>query len=154
MARKSAKRESIEASPQRTKAETKLLTGGNPQIPKGDGNAPVQAYIRAMPGWKSAMGGKIDRLIVEHAPGVQKAVRWNTPFYGIEGNGWFMAYSCCTRYIKVNFFNGSSLDPLPPVESKHKDVRYFHIFENQVLDEQQFVDWIKQSANLPGEDCF
>ena len=154
MARKSAKRESKEASPPKNKAEAKLLTGGNPQIPKGDGNAPVQAYIRAMPGWKSAVGKKIDRLIVEHAPGVQKAVRWNTPFYGIEGNGWFMAFSCCTRYIKVNFLNGSSLAPLPPIESKHKDVRYFHIFENDTLDEQQFVDWIKQSASLPGEDCF
>lgn len=149
-----AKKTARKAASKNANTEPKLLTGGNPQIPKGDGNAPVQAYIKAMPGWKSAMGRKIDRLIVNHAPGVQKAVRWNTPFYGIENHGWFMGYSCCTKYIKVAFFNGKSLVPLPPVESKHKDVRYFHIFENDSLDEQLFVDWIKQSASLPGEYCF
>lgn len=154
MAKKTTKKTTKKAAPKKAAGEPKLLTGGNPQIPKGDGNAPVQAYIKAMPGWKNAMGRKLDTLIVANVPGVRKAVRWNQPFYGIEDNGWFMAFCCCTRYIKVSFFQGQSLKPIPPVESKHKNVRYFHIFEDEPLDEKQLVNWIKQAAKLPGEDCF
>ncbi|MEM9480118.1 MAG: DUF1801 domain-containing protein [Verrucomicrobiota bacterium] len=132
----------------------KLLTGGNPQIGKADGDAPVQEYIAAMPEWKSEIGQRIDALIVDSVPKVQKAVRWNTPFYGIEGKGWFMSFSCLTKYIKVAFHNGRSLDPIPPVESKHETVRYFHIFEGDELDEKQFKRWVKQSSKLPGEDLF
>ncbi|HEY0007895.1 MAG TPA: DUF1801 domain-containing protein [Tepidisphaeraceae bacterium] len=131
-----------------------LLTGGNPQIPKADGDAPVQAYIAAMPGWKQNVGRQLDALIVAAVPNVRKAVRWNTPFYGIEGQGWFLGFHCMTRYIKVAFFKGASLTPPPPVESKQKDVRYFHIGENDPIDEAALTSWIKQASQIPGEPMF
>jgi hypothetical protein len=127
-----------------------LLAGGNPQIPKGDGDAPVQAYIAAMPGWKRDIGRRLDALIVRTVPGVRKAVKWNSPFYGAEGDGWFLNFHCFTNYVKVAFFRGTSLRPLPPGESKHKDVRYLDIHEGQ-FDEAQFVAWVKQASQLPGE---
>jgi hypothetical protein len=136
-----------------TKATKKptLLSGGNPQIAKGDGDAPVQAYIAAMPGWKSAVGHKLDALIVRTVPGVHKAVKWNSPFYGIVDEGWFLSLHVFTKYIKVAFFRGASLKPVPPVESRHKDVRYVHIHEDDELDEAQFTAWVKQASELPGE---
>ena len=134
-------------------ADTKpvLLSGGNPQIAKGYGDAPVQAYIAAMPGWKSEVGRRLDQLIMEAVPDVQKAVKWNSPFYGMEGEGWFLGIHCFARYIKVAFFRGLSLEPVPPVESRSKDTRYLHIHENDRLDEAQFVSWVKQASQLPGE---
>jgi hypothetical protein len=131
-----------------------LLSGGNPQIAKADGDAPVQAYIAAMPGWKGDVGRRLDALIVRTVPHVRKAVRWNTPFYGIEGQGWFLGFHCITKYVKVAFFRGTSLRPVPPVESKQKEVRYFHIHEDDQLDEEQVAGWIRQASELPGEDCF
>ena len=132
----------------------KLLSGGNPQIPKGDGDAPVQAYIAAMPGWKREVGGYLDALIERSVPNVRKAVRWNTPFYGIEDQGWFLAFHCFTRYVKVTFLNGASLRPVPPVESRQEDVRYFHIHEDDELDEDRLVSWLKQASALRGEEVF
>jgi hypothetical protein len=128
-----------------------LLSGGNPQIAKGHGDAPVQAYIAAMPGWKSDVGRHLDALIERTIPGVNKAVKWNSPFYGVEGQGWFLSLHCFTKYIKVAFFRGTSLEPVPPGESKQKEVRYFHIHENDQLDEAQFADWVRQASRLPGE---
>ncbi len=128
----------------------KLLSGGNPQIPKGFGDAPVQAYIAAMPGWKRDIGRRLDDLIVRTVPGVSKAVKWNSPFYGVEEGVWFLSFHCFTKYIKVTFFRGASLDPVPPGTSKHKDVRYLDIHEGE-LDEAQFVAWVKQASELPGE---
>ena len=127
----------------------KLLSGGNPQIPKADGDAPVRAYIAAMPGWKSDLGKRLDALIVRTVPGVQKAVKWNSPFYGIEGRGWFLSFHVFTRYVKVTFFRGTSLRPVPPGASKHKEVRYVDIHEDD-LDEAQMATWVKQAAGLPG----
>jgi hypothetical protein len=127
-----------------------LLAGGNPQIPKGDGDAPVQAYIAAMPGWKRDVGRRLDALIVRTVPDVRKAVRWNSPFYGIEGQGWFLNFHCYTKYVKVAFFRGSSLRPLPPGESKDKDVRYLDIHEGERFDEAQFAEWVRQAGKLPG----
>ena len=135
-------------------ATPRLLAGGNPQIPKGDGDGPVQAYLAAMPGWKREVGRRIDRLVDRSVPAVRKAVRWNTPFYGIEGRGWFLAFHCFTRYVKVTFLNGASLRPLPPVESKHEHVRYFHIHEDDELNEELLVGWIEQASALPGEEVF
>lgn len=132
----------------------KLLSGGNPQIPKGDGEAPVQAYLDAMPGWKRDVGVRLDALIVETVPDVRKAVRWNSPFYGVEGQGWFASFHCFTRYVKVTFLNGGSLEPPPPVSSKHDEVRYLHVSEDEPLDVDQFTEWIRQAATLPGEDLF
>ncbi|WP_181176034.1 MULTISPECIES: DUF1801 domain-containing protein [unclassified Mesorhizobium] len=132
-------------------AKPVLLSGGNPQIAKGYGDAPVQAYIAAMPGWKSEVGRRLDQLIMQAVPGVQKAVKWNSPFYGMEGDGWFLGIHCFAKYIKVAFFRGLSLKPVPPVESKSKDTRYFHIHENEPIDEEQFVSWVKQASQLPGE---
>jgi len=129
----------------------KLLAGGNPQIPKGYGDAPVQAYIAAMPGWKRDVGRRIDDIVLRSVPAVEKAVKWNSPLYGVEGQGWFLSFHCMTRYIKVTFFRGRSLRPVPPVESKHKDVRYFHIHEGEEIDEDQFIDWVTQASRLPGE---
>lgn len=131
-----------------------LLSGGNPQIAKADGDAPVQAYIAAMAGWKRAVGQRLDALIVRTAPGVRKAVRWNSPFYGMEGQGWFLSYHCFAKYIKVVFLRGSSLRPLPPVESKDANTRYFHIHENEPLDEELLASWIKQASKLPGDPLF
>jgi hypothetical protein len=134
----------------RVAAKPALLSGGNPQVPKGYGDAPVQAYIAAMPGWKSDVGRRLDALIAGAVPGVHKAVKWNSPFYGVEDGVWFASFHCFTRYVKVTFFRGASLRPLPPGESKHKDVRYLDIHEGQ-LDEAQFVAWVKQASQLPGE---
>jgi hypothetical protein len=128
-----------------------LLSGGNPQIAKADGDAPVQAYIAAMPGWKRDLGKRLDALIVRTVPNVRKAVKWNSPFYGIEGQGWFLNFHCFTKYVKVAFFRGASLRPLPPGESKHKDVRYLDIHEDDQLDEGQLAAWVKQASQLPGE---
>ena len=127
-----------------------LLSGGNPQIAKGAGDAPVQAYIAAMPGWKRDVGRRLDALIVRTVPGVHKAVKWNSPFYGIEDQSWFLSFHVFTRYVKVTFFRGASLRPVPPAASKHKDVRYLHIYENE-FDEAQFIVWVKQASELPGE---
>ena len=132
----------------------KLLSGGNPQIPKGDGDAPVQAYIAAMPGWKREVGRYLDALIERNVPDVRKAVRWNTPFYGIEDQGWFLAFHCFTKYVKVTFLNGASLRPVPPVASRQEDVRYFHIHEDDEPDEDLLVSWVKQASALPGEEVF
>ena len=132
------------------KAAVVLLSGGNPQIAKADGDAPVQAYIDAMPGWKRDLGKRLDALIVRSVPNVRKAVKWNSPLYGIESQGWFLAFHTFTRYVKVTFFNGTSLRPLPPVASKHKVVRYIDIGEGEELDEAQMATWVKQAAALPG----
>jgi hypothetical protein len=129
----------------------KLLSGGNPQIAKGYGDAPVQAYIAAMPGWKSEMGRRLDSLIVRTVPGVSKAVKWNSPLYGALQGSWFLGIHVFTKYIKVAFFRGASLRPLPPGESKQKEVRYLDIHENDSLDEAQFTAWVKQASQLPGE---
>ena len=128
----------------------RLLSGGNPQIAKGDGNAPVRAYLAAMPGWKSAAGRRLDALIERTVPGVRKAVKWNSPFYGVEGRGWFLAFHAFNQYIKVTFFRGADLRPLPPVESKDKNTRYFHITEDERVDETRLAKWIRQAAALPG----
>lgn len=138
----------------RNSDQPKLLSGGNPQIAKADGDAPVQAFIAAMPGWKQDVGRYLDRLIVRTVPGVRKAVRWNTPFYGIDGQGWFLGFHCITKYVKVAFFKGASLRPPPPVESKQKDVRYLHIYETERPAEAALVDWIRQAARLPGDPLF
>ena len=129
----------------------KLLSGGNPQIPKAYGDAPVQAYIAAMPGWKGAVGRRLDALITRAVPHVYKAVKWNSPMYGIEGDGWFLSFHCYDRYIKVAFFRGTSLRPMPPVESKTAETRYLHIGEDGDFDEVQFTDWVEQASRLPGE---
>ena len=127
-----------------------LLSGGNPQIAKADGDAPVQAYIAAMPGWKRDVGRCLDALIVRTVPNVRKAVKWNTPFYGIEGQGWFLGFHCITKYVKVAFFRGTSLRPLPPGESKQKEVRYLDIYEDDQLDESSVASWVKQAAAVAG----
>ena len=127
-----------------------LLSGGNPQIAKADGDAPVQAYIAAMPDWKSDVGRSLDAIIVRTVPDVRKAVRWNSPFYGMEGQGWFLNFHCFTKYVKVAFFNGTSLDPLPPGESKDENVRYLNIYEDDHFDETQFAAWVKQASELHG----
>jgi hypothetical protein len=132
-------------------AEPKLLSGGNPQIPKGEGDEPVQAYIAAMPDWKSSLGDRLDELIVRTVPGVHKAVKWNQPFYGNEGDGWFLSFRCYTKYVQIAFHRGSSLDPEPPKASKHPEVRYLDIYEHDDLDEQQLASWIEQASQLPGE---
>ena len=127
-----------------------LLSGGNPQIAKADGDAPVQAYIAAMPGWKRDVGRRLDALIARNVPGVRKAIKWNSLFYGIGGQGWFLSLHCFAKYVKVAFFRGTSLRPVPPGESKHKEVRYLDIHEDDTLDEVLFVTWIRQAAALPG----
>ena len=131
-------------------AKPTLLAGGNPQIAKADGDTPVQAYIAAMPGWKRDVGRRLDALIVRHVPGVRKAVRWNSPFYGVDGRGWFLSVHCFTNYVKVAFFRGTSLRPVPPGESKLEDVRYLDIRKDDTLDEQRLASWIRQAAALPG----
>ena len=127
-----------------------LLSGGNPQVAKGDGDGPVQAYIAAMPGWKRDLGRRLDSAIVRAVPGVRKAVKWNSPFYGAGDEGWFASFRCFTHYVKVTFFRGSSLRPPPPGASKHKEVRYLDIREDDKLDEAQMAAWIRQAAALPG----
>ena len=149
---KSPPKADAKAKPGASEAKpVKLLSGGNPQIAKADGDAPVQAYIAAMPGWKSDVGRRLDALIVRTVPGVRKAVKWNSPFYGIEGHGWFLAFHCLTKYVKVAFFRGTSLRPVPPGESKSKDTRYLNIHEDEQFDETQFAAWVKQASQLPGE---
>ena len=140
----------VEAKPRTAKPI--LLSGGNPQIPKGYGDTPVQAYIAAMPGWKSALGRRLDAIIERTVPKVRKAVKWNSPFYGAadEGRGWFLSLHVYTRYVQVTFLNGVSLHPLPPKASKHKKVRYLDIHEDD-FDEKQFTAWVKQASKLPGE---
>jgi hypothetical protein len=133
-------------------AKPKLLSGGNPQIAKGDGDAPVQAYIDAMPGWKRDLGRRLDALITRTVPGVRKAVKWNSPFYGVEGQGWFLQFHVFAKYVKVAFVRGTSLRPMPPGESKQKEVRYLDIHEDHALDEAQLARWIRQAAALPGWD--
>jgi hypothetical protein len=128
-----------------------LLSGGNPQIAKGDGDAPVQAYIAAMPGWKRDVGRRLDALIVRTIPSVRKAVKWNSPFYGVEGQGWFLGIHCFAKYVKVAFFRGASLRPIPPGESKQKEVRYLDIYEDGELDEAQLAAWVKQASQLSGK---
>lgn len=128
-----------------------LLSGGNPQIAKGYGDAPVQAYIAAMPGWKSELGRRLDTLIVRTVPGVRKAVKWNSPFYGAGDEGWFLSFHVFTKYVKVTFFRGTSLRPVPPGESKHREVRYLDIREDDPFDEAQLASWVKQASELPGE---
>ena len=129
---------------------TVLLSGGNPRIAKADGDAPVQAYIAAMPGWKRNVGKRLDALIARNVPNVRKAVKWNSPLYGIEGRGWFLGFHTFTHYVKVTFFRGTSLRPLPPVASKHEEVRYIDIREGDELDEAQMATWVKQATALPG----
>ena len=131
-------------------AAPKLLSGGNAQIAKGDGDAPVQAYIAAMPGWKRDVGRFLDDLVTRSVPGVRKAVKWNSPFYGVEGQGFFLGFHVFAKYVKVTFFRGTSLDPLPPGESKQAEVRYLDIREDDPLDEARMASWVKQAAALPG----
>ncbi|MBL9163497.1 MAG: DUF1801 domain-containing protein [Planctomycetaceae bacterium] len=140
-------------SPQRPAAAkpVKLLSGGNPQIAKAEGDAPVQAYIAAMPDWKQDVGRRLDAIIERTLPGVHKAVKWNSPFYGVEGEGWFLSFHCFARYVKVAFFRGASLRPVPPGESKQQEVRYLDIREDDEIDEKQFAAWVKQASQLPGE---
>lgn len=127
-----------------------LLSGGNPQIAMADGDAPVQAYIAAMPGWKSKLGKRLDALIERAVPGVQKAVKWNSPFYGVAGQGYFLSFHVFARYVKLTFFRGASLKPLPPGPSKIKETRYLDIHEDDKLDEAQLTSWLKQAAAIPG----
>jgi hypothetical protein len=128
-----------------------LLSGGNPRIPKGYGDAPIQAYIAAMPGWKRDVGRRLDALITQAVPDVRKAVKWNSPMYGVEEGHWFVSFHVFARYVKVAFFRGASMDPAPPVTSRQKDVRYVHVHEGEEIDEAQFTSWVKQAAALPGE---
>ncbi|MER7458822.1 DUF1801 domain-containing protein [Micromonospora sp. NPDC126480] len=132
-------------------AEPRLLSGGNPQIPKGEGNGPVRDYIAAMPGWKRDVGRRLDDLIVRTVPGVHKAVKWNQPFYGLKGEGWFLSFRCYTNYVQVQFLKGTSLDPVPPKPSKHDEVRYLDIRQDDGLDEELFRSWVQQASRLPGE---
>ncbi len=148
--RKSATSSRSRPEAQGEKAGVVLLSGGNPQIAKADGDAPVQAYIAAMPGWKSDLGKRLDALIARNVPDVRKAVKWNSPFYGVEGQGWFLNLHCFTRYVKVTFFQGASLRPVPPGGTeKSKDARWIDIYEGE-LDEAQMAKWVKQAAALPG----
>jgi hypothetical protein len=132
-------------------AKPQLLSGDNPQIPKGEGDAPVQSYITATPGWKGDVVRQLDTLIVRTVPEVHKAVKWNTPFYGIHGEGWFVAFHCMTKYVKITFFRGTSLDPVPPEPSKIPETRYFHIREHDAFPDTQLTSWIRQASRLPGE---
>lgn len=134
--------------------EVKLLSGGNPQIPKGDGEGPVQQYVAAMPEWKGRIGRRLDDLVREVIPEARRAVRWNSPFYGIEGSGWFLSFHCLTRYVKVAWLNGGALDPPPPETSKYDHVRYLHLGPDDEIDDGQIRDWLRQAAAIPGEDTF
>lgn len=137
--------------PTRKAAKPALLSGGNPQIAKAYGDAPVQAYIAAMPGWKSDLGRRLDAIVTRSVPGVRKAVKWNSPLYGMEDDIWFLGLHCFTKYVKVAFFRGARLRPVPPGESRQKDVRYLDIREDDAFDDAQFADWVKQASRLPGE---
>jgi hypothetical protein len=147
---KVAKAKAAKKSAAKHAAEPRLLSGGNPQIAKGYGDPPVQVYIAAMPGWKRDVGRRLDALIARTVPGVRKAVKWNSPFYGVEDHVWFLSFHVFTKYIKVAFFRGAALRPVPPGKSKQKDVRYLDIHEGQ-LDEAQLIAWVKQASKLPGE---
>jgi len=155
---KSSPKAGAKARPGASKARPKvrkggkvvLLSGGNPQIAKADGDAPVQAYIAGMPGWKRHLGKRLDALIVRNVPTARKAVKWNSPFYGIEGQGWFLSFHTYTHYVKVAFFRGASLRPVPPGASKDKNTRYLDIREDDEFDEAQLAAWVKQAAALPG----
>jgi len=150
--KKSARKKSaMKAARPRASAKPKLLSGENPQIAKGYGDAPVQAYIAAIPGWKQEVARRVDALVTRAVPGVRKAVKWNSPMYGVEAQTWFLSMHCFTRYVKVAFFRGASLSPLPPGESKQKHVRYLDIHEHDALDEAQFTAWVKRASELPGE---
>jgi hypothetical protein len=149
IARHKVRRVRLSTKPRKA-AKPVLLAGGNPRIAKADGDAPVQAYIAAMPGWKRGLGRRLDALIVRTLPGVRKAVRWNSPFYGIEGRGWFLGIHCFTKYVKLAFFRGASLHPLPPGASKDKNARYLDIHEDDPLDEAQLAAWVEQASRLPG----
>ena len=137
--------------PGKKHAKPKLLAGGNPQIAKGYGDQAVQAYIAAMPGWKSEVGRRIDALITRVVPDVRKAVKWNSPLYGVEEHVYFLGVHCLTKYVKVAFVRGTSLNPVPPGKSKQQTVRYLDIYEDQPLDERQFAEWVAQASRLPGE---
>jgi hypothetical protein len=147
---KTAKAKSAKKAKPSAASKPKLLAGGNPQIAKGDGDAPVQAYIAAMPGWKREVGRRLDALVSRTVPRVRKAVKWNSPFYGVEGQGWFLNFHCFTKYVKVAFFKGTSLRPVPPGKSAHKEVRYVDIYEDEPMDQAQMASWIKQAAAMPG----
>jgi hypothetical protein len=134
--------------------QPRLLSGGNPQIHKGDGDAPVQAYIAAMPAWKQAVGRQVDTLVSDLVPGVRKAVRWNSPFYGLEGQGWFLSIHCFTNYVRLTFLQGEKLDPPPPKDSKHETVRYLDIDQDFDFSDGRLADWIKQASSIPGEFLF
>lgn len=136
---------------QKATGKPKRLSGGNPQIPKGFGEAPVKAYITAMPGWKKPIGETLDRIISQTVPDVKKAVKWNTPLYGVEEGHWFTAFHCFDRYVKISFFQGASMDPVPPEASKVEAVRYFHVHEDDELDEDLLARWMTQASRLPGE---
>ena len=133
-----------------TAAKPTLLAGGNPQVAKGDGDVPVQAYVAAMPGWKRAVGERLDALIARSVPEVRKAVKWNSPFYGVEGHGWVLSFHCYTAFVKVAFFRGAVLRPPPPGASRQPEVRYLDIREADAVDEAQLADWIRQASALPG----
>jgi hypothetical protein len=135
----------------RGSAGPRLLSGGNPQIPKGEGDGSVQDYVAAMPGWKHDLGAHLDDLLVRTVPDVHTAVKWNQPFYGVEGDGWFLAFRCYTKYVQLQFFRGTSLDPVPPKGSKHPEVRYLDIHEDDEVDDDQLRSWIEQASRLPGE---
>lgn len=146
--RKSAEA-SRKAQAKRITGKPTLLAGGNPQIAKADGDAAVRSFIEAMPGWKREVGRRLDSLIVRAVPEVRKAVRWNSPFYGVKDRGWFLSFHCVTKYIKVAFFNGTALRPPPPVDSRNEGTRYFHIHEEETLDEALVTAWIRQASALP-----
>jgi hypothetical protein len=150
-AKKPAGKTARKTTSKHSAAKPTLLSGGNPQIAKAYGDAPVQAYIAAMPGWKRELGRNLDALIERAVPGVAKAVKWNSPFYGMEEGSWFLSFHCFAKYVKVAFFRGASLRPVPPGESKQMNVRYLDIHEGDELDEAQFVSWVKQASELPGE---
>jgi hypothetical protein len=147
--KKPAKKAKAKAT--RKSSKPKLLSGDNPQIAKGYGDAPVQSYIAAIPGWKREVARRVDAIVTRAVPGVRKAVKWNSPMYGIEEGIWFVSMHCFTKYVKVAFFRGTSLKPVPPGESKQKEVRYLDIHEADKLDEAQFASWVKQASALPGE---
>lgn len=150
VAKKTVRKNAKKTAAKQGAAKPRLLSGGNPQIAMADGDAPVQAYIASMPGWKSDVGKRLDALVVRSVPNVRKAVKWNSPFYGIEGQGWFLGFHTFTRYVKVTFFRGASLRPLPPGPSKDKDTRYIDIHEGDELDEALMANWLQQAAALPG----
>jgi hypothetical protein len=149
--RKTAAKPAGAKAPKSPTKPVKLLSGGNPQIAKAYGDAPVQAYIDAMPGWKQDVGRRLDEIITRTIPDVCKAVKWNSPLYGVEDEVWFLSFHCFDKYVKVAFFRGASLRPIPPGESKQKEVRYLNVREDDEVDEAQFAAWVKQASRLPGE---